>query len=91
MNHQAMKRTGFVGIILEDRARLHDQVNSLLASAHELIIARLGLPCSSATGEAVITLVVSATSDELGALTGRLGQIKGVTVKSALAPIPNQK
>jgi hypothetical protein len=29
--------------------------------------------------------VVDATSDEIGALTGKLGMIEGVSVKSALA------
>ncbi|MGN1360138.1 MAG: TM1266 family iron-only hydrogenase system putative regulator [Kiritimatiellia bacterium] len=86
MEQQPFRRTGFVGIILEDRERLHTQVNELLASVHGLIVARLGLPACTG-GSAVITLVVSATPDELGALTGRLGQIQGVTVKSALAPL----
>ncbi|HPN89164.1 MAG TPA: CopG family transcriptional regulator, partial [Candidatus Omnitrophota bacterium] len=33
----------------------------------------------------VITLIVDLTTDELGALTGKLGALKGITVKSALA------
>lgn len=32
----------------------------------------------------VIVLIVEATTDELGAFTGKLGRIKGVSVKSAL-------
>ena len=46
-------------------------------------MARVGLPyrerhCS------VITLIVDATTDELGSLTGKLGALEGVSVKSAL-------
>ena len=84
------RRTGFVGILLEDRA-CAEEVNHVLAAHADLILARLGLPRRSA-GTPVITLVVEATTDEMGTLTGRLGAIKGVSVKSALAkPIPRQE
>jgi putative iron-only hydrogenase system regulator len=77
------KRTGFVGIILERRDSA-EAVNHVLSEHAELILARLGLPCRD-KGISVITLVVEATTDELGTLTGRLGKVPGVSVKSALA------
>jgi putative iron-only hydrogenase system regulator len=33
----------------------------------------------------VITIIVDATTDELGALTGKLGLVDGVSVRSALS------
>jgi putative iron-only hydrogenase system regulator len=77
------KRLGFVGIIVEDRKKAAHQVNDLLSKHGDIIVARVGLPyrerkCS------VITLIVDATTDELGALTGKLGALEGVSVKSAL-------
>jgi putative iron-only hydrogenase system regulator len=42
-----------------------------------MILARVGLPCRE-KGISVITLVVEATTDELGSLSGRLGKIAGV-------------
>ncbi|MCK9432285.1 MAG: CopG family transcriptional regulator, partial [Candidatus Omnitrophica bacterium] len=33
----------------------------------------------------VMVLIVNATTDELGALTGKLGKIPGVSVKSGLS------
>lgn len=78
------KRIGFVGIILEDRERSSPLVNRVLSAFADLIMARVGLPCRE-RGIAVITLVVEATTDELGALTGKLGALEGVSVKSALA------
>mgnify|MGYP000994333359 CR=1 FL=1 len=77
------RRTGFVGIILENRESV-DEVNHVLSEHAELILARVGLPRRE-KGLSVITLVVEATTDELGALTGRLGRIDGVSVKSALS------
>jgi len=77
------KRVGFVGIIIEDRKKAAHEVNDLLSEYGEIIVARVGLPykerhCS------VITLIVDATTDELGSLTGKLGALPGVSVKSAL-------
>ena len=77
------KRVGFVGILVEDRGSV-PEVNKVLTDYSRLILARLGLPRSQET-TAVITLVVEANTDEIGALAGRLGKIKGVAVKSALA------
>jgi len=77
------RRIGFVGIILEKREGV-EEVNRVLSEHADLILARVGLPRRE-KGLSVITLVVEATTDELGALTGSLGKIAGVSVKSALA------
>ena len=78
------KRIGFVGIIVENRLQSSPEVNRVLSEAGEMILARVGLPYRE-RGVSVITLVIEATTDELGALTGRLGALDGVSVKSALA------
>jgi putative iron-only hydrogenase system regulator len=80
------KRVGFVGIIIQKRKESAEKVNGILSEFGESIVVRTGVPrggkdCS------VITLVVNATSDEIGALTGRLGCIKGVSVKSMLGKL----
>lgn len=78
------KRLGFVGIIIENREKNAPLVNEILAEFAELIAGRMGVPykekhCS------IITLIVDTDTDELGRFTGRLGQIEGVSVKSALS------
>lgn len=83
-----MKRLGFVGIIVEDRKKCSGIVNDILSEFSELILVRTGLP--NAKGHnSIITLVVDATTDELGVLTGKLGNINGVSVKSGLAKNKN--
>jgi len=77
------KRLGFVGIIIEDRKKVSLKINSLLSEHGDIIAARVGVPYKEKSC-CVITLVVDATTDELGALTGKLGAIEGVSVKSAL-------
>ncbi len=78
-------RVGFVGIVVTDRQRAAAQVNAVLSDHGHLIVARTGLPYAR-RGVCVITRIVDATTDQLGRLTGRLGQTEGVRVKSALAP-----
>lgn len=78
------KRLGFVGIIVEDRSSAAEAVNRELSAHAELIVARMGVPYRD-RGCSVITLVVDATTDQVGRLTGRLGSIENVSVKSALS------
>ena len=80
------KRLGFVGIIVENRQAAAPEVNRVLSEFGELICARMGLPYPK-RGCCVITLIVDATTDELGTLTGRLGMVKGVSVKSGLGKV----
>ncbi len=77
------KRLGFVGIIVEEREDSSPLVNKVLSEFGAIIVVRTGLPYLKKKC-CVITLIVDATTDELGALTGKLGSIKGVSVKSAL-------
>lgn len=79
-----MKRLGFVGIIIDDREKCAVHVNAILSDFSELILARTGLP-KVKENASVITLVIDATTDELGRMTGKLGNIPGVSVKSGLA------
>lgn len=78
------KRLGFVGIIIEDRKQSAPLVNAVLTSFGECIVARTGIPYESKHC-CVITLIVDATTDQVGEMTGRLGRLPGVSVKSALS------
>ena len=78
------KRIGFVGIIIENRKEHAEAVNQALSEFGHLIVVRTGVP-NVRSSCSVITLVVDASTAEIGALTGKLGMIAGVSVKSALA------
>ncbi|MFA6599956.1 MAG: TM1266 family iron-only hydrogenase system putative regulator [Candidatus Omnitrophota bacterium] len=78
------KRLGFVGIIIENRKKVADRVNRVLSDFGESVVARVGLPYRERKC-CVMTLIVDGTTDQIGALTGRLGALEGVSVKSALA------
>ncbi|MFH1394883.1 MAG: TM1266 family iron-only hydrogenase system putative regulator [Candidatus Omnitrophota bacterium] len=78
------KRLGFVGIIVEDRQKNASQINNILSNFGDKILSRTGMPYKQ-RGCSIITLIVEATTDEIGSLSGKLGNVNGVTVKSALS------
>ncbi|MDA8427241.1 MAG: iron-only hydrogenase system regulator [Treponema sp.] len=76
------KRLGIVAILVEEQASV-PRVNALLSEYADIVDARLGLPMRG-KGISLISLVVEGDTDTLGALTGRLGKVPGVKVKSVL-------
>ncbi|QEN08397.1 CopG family transcriptional regulator [Oceanispirochaeta crateris] len=82
------KRFGFVGITIENKEEHALQVQKILSEYSEIILGRMGLPHLEENKIAVITLIVQSTTDELGGLTGKLGRIAGVSVKSGLTKRP---
>jgi len=78
------KRIGVVGIVIDDPKQSAPRINEILTNFGHIIMGRMGLP-HSASGHSVIALTVEGTTDQIGALTGQLGQLPDVTVKSAVA------
>ncbi|CUH96880.1 hypothetical protein P22_2992 [Propionispora sp. 2/2-37] len=77
------KRIGVVGIIIEEPSAIANRVNQILSQYGHLITGRMGIP-KHGENVGVIALIIEGNTDEIGALTGRLGNLPGVTVKSAL-------
>lgn len=77
------KRIGTITIIITDRASQSEKVNRILSEFGNIIIARLGVPYAPRNLN-IIALIVHASTDEIGALTGKLGTLTGVQVKSVL-------
>ncbi len=77
------KRLGVVGIIVEDLSAA-EEVNAILHEFAHTIIGRMGIPYRE-RGVSVISIIVDGTGDEISALTGRLGRVPQVSVKTALA------
>ena len=80
------KRIGTVTIIITDRIDQSDRVNEILSKHADIIIGRMGLPYSLKK-ISIICLIVNGSTDQLGSLTGQLGSIEGVQVKSVMAKI----
>ena len=77
------KRIGVIGIVIDDPKQVTDRVNAIISNYGSIVIGRMGVPRHEAK-VGVIALIIEGSTDEIGAMTGKLGNIPGVTVKSAL-------
>jgi len=77
------KRIGVIGIVIEDLSRIAE-ANEIIHQYGAIIFGRMGVPYKE-KGVNVISLMVDGTNDEIGALSGKLGKINGLSVKSALS------
>jgi len=75
------KRVGVALILVENRDSVQ-LLNDIISKHSHTIIGRQGLPRSN--GQNIISLVLEGTTDQISSLTGQLGRIKGVQVKSVL-------
>ena len=76
-------RIAVVGIVIESLDNIKE-VNSILSEYDKLIVGRMGLPYKEKNIR-VISIVVDGTTDEISAITGKIGKLKGVSVKAAIA------
>ncbi|HCZ05639.1 MAG: hypothetical protein PWP37_400 [Thermotogota bacterium] len=79
------RRIGVVAISVLHRESAM-KVNEILHGFADIIRGRMGIPLKE-KNIAVISILVDGTTDEIGALTGQLGQIDGVKVKSLLVKV----
>lgn len=80
------RSVGVVAIIIKNRTTSANLVNEALTNYGDIVIGRMGLPYHERDLN-IVTLIVDASTDQIGSLTGKLGMIPGVTVKSTLAKI----
>ena len=77
------KRIGALLIVIRSRDHiLH--LNEVLSEQSPIIIARQGVPLRDKS-LSVISLVVEGTAAEISMLSGKIGQLEGITVKSVLS------
>ncbi len=79
------KRLGVVGIVVEDRNAV-PEVQGILSAFSSIILGRMGIPDRD-SGFSAISVVVKGTVEEISAMTGKLGKIKEISVKSALTSV----
>jgi putative iron-only hydrogenase system regulator len=77
-------RVGIVAILIDDPESAHTALNDILHDYAHIIIGRLGLPYRERS-LSIIALIIDGNTDDVGGMTGKLGQLPHVTVKSAFA------
>lgn len=76
-------KIGVIGIVIEKDKEVVSKVQELLSSYAHLILGRMGVP-NHETGVNVISLIVKGSNEDISALTGKLGRLNNVKVKSAV-------
>ncbi|MCF0148025.1 MAG: iron-only hydrogenase system regulator [Clostridium sp.] len=71
-----------ISAILEKPSKCNSDFNEVVSTFRGSIKGRMGIPLDDETS--VISIVVVGSLNEINSLTGRLGNIEGVTVKTAI-------
>ena len=77
------KRIGAVIVLITEDVDIQ-RINSIISDHSDIILGRQGIPLRDRLTN-VISLVLEGDTDRIGSLTGQLGRIEGVKVKSVLA------
>ena len=75
------KRIAVIGIIVEDNNSV-EQLNSVLHSYGEYIVGRMGLPYRE-RNISIVSIAVDAPQNTISELSGKIGKISGISVKTA--------
>jgi putative iron-only hydrogenase system regulator len=78
-------RVAVMAIIVENADRT-ERLNAILHDHSEYIIGRMGIPYRE-KGVSIISIAVDAPQDVISALSGKIGRLDGVSVKTAYSPV----
>lgn len=73
-------RIALIGIIVEDTGATK-KLNDILHEYGEYIVGRMGVPYKQ-KGLCVISVFIDASNDIISSLSGKLGMIQGISVKT---------
>ena len=74
-------RIAVMGIIVEDLNSV-EMLNSLLHEYGKYIIGRMGIPYRE-RGVSIVSIAIDAPQDVISALSGKVGALHGISVKTA--------
>ena len=82
MSEEAAKgnRIAVVSILVSDRGA-SEQINTLLSEFGDWIIGRMGIPYKE-KAVSILSVVMDAPVEKVNTLTGKIGKMKGVSVKA---------
>ena len=74
-----------MGIIVEDMDSV-EQLNALLHTYGQYIIGRMGIPYRE-KGINIVSIAIDAPQDAISALSGKIGNLHGISVKTAYSNV----
>ena len=78
-------RVAVMGIIVENKEST-EELNSVLHAYGEYIVGRMGIPYSKKNIN-IISVAIDAPQDIISALSGKIGKIDGISVKTAYSNV----
>lgn len=75
------RRIAVIGIIVENTDSV-EKLNSMFHSYGDFIIGRMGLPYRE-RNLSIVSIAVDAPQDTVSELTGKIGKLDGISVKTA--------
>ncbi|HIY25919.1 MAG TPA: iron-only hydrogenase system regulator [Candidatus Acutalibacter pullistercoris] len=78
-------RVAVMGIIVEDTQSV-EQLNALLHEYGAYIIGRMGIPYRE-RGINIVSIAIDAPQDAISALSGKIGNLPGISVKTAYSQV----
>lgn len=74
-----------MGIIVEESTAV-ESLNALLHQYADYIIGRMGIPYRK-RGVSIVSIAIDAPQDVISALSGKIGKLQGVSVKTAYSNV----
>ncbi|MBE5731211.1 MAG: iron-only hydrogenase system regulator [Clostridia bacterium] len=78
-------RVAVIGIIVESKESV-DKLNSILSDYGKYIVGRMGLPYRERNIN-IISIAVDAPLDVISAMSGKLGNLPGISAKAAYSNV----
>ena len=78
-------RVAVMSIIVENMDSV-EPLNALLHENGQCIIGRMGIPYHK-RGVSIISIALDASQDAIAALAGKVGNLKGISVKTAYSSV----
>lgn len=74
-------RLALIGIIVEDLTKVNT-INDILHEYGSYIVGRMGIPYKT-RGVSLISIIIDAPTNVINSLSGKLGMLEGVNVKTS--------
>lgn len=84
-----MTRVAVMSVIVENSDSV-EKLNSLLHESGQYIIGRMGIPYRK-RGINIISIALDAPQDVISALSGKIGNLPGVSVKTAYSSVVGEE
>ena len=79
-----MKRIAVIGAVLENPKQTQQMFNDIISENSDIVRGRFGIPFHE-QDMGIVSITVIADMDRVNNLTGKLGQIPNISVKTAIS------